>query len=89
MRAVLTDLSVPRYLFTAAAQRLPGGVGKGTGWGSSGMMSLREDLPVPALPDAPGWVLLRPELSGICGSDTAGAHARSARVLSAFYAARL
>jgi threonine dehydrogenase-like Zn-dependent dehydrogenase len=88
LRGVLTDLSVPRYLVTAAAQRLPGGLGKGVGWGSSGMISLRDDLPVPALPDAPGWVLLRPELSGICGSDTAVAHAKSALVLSAFYAAR-
>jgi threonine dehydrogenase-like Zn-dependent dehydrogenase len=88
MRAVLTDLSIPRYLVTAAAQQLPGGVGKGVGWGSSGMISLRDDLPAPRMPDAPGWVLLRPELSGICGSDTAVAHAKSARVLSAFYAAR-
>jgi threonine dehydrogenase-like Zn-dependent dehydrogenase len=88
MRAVLTDLSLPRYLITAAAQRVPGSAGKGVGWGSSGMFSLREDLAIPALPDAPGWVLLRPELSGVCGSDIAVAHAKSSRVLSAFYAAR-
>ncbi|MEU4220552.1 zinc-binding dehydrogenase [Actinoplanes sp. NPDC026623] len=88
MRAVLTDLTIPRYLLTAAAQRLPRGIGRGAGWGLSGMMSLRDDLATPALPEAPGWVLLRPELSGICGSDTAVAHASSSRVLSAFYAAR-
>jgi hypothetical protein len=88
VRAVLTDLSIPRYLFTAAAQHVPRGVGKGVGWGLSGLMSLRDDVPTPTLPEAPGWVLLRPELSGICGSDTAVAHAKSSRVLSAFYAAR-
>ena len=33
-----------------------------------GLLRLLEDEPTPALPDAPGWVLLRPELSLICGS---------------------
>ncbi|MEU7908863.1 zinc-binding dehydrogenase [Actinoplanes sp. NPDC049118] len=88
MRAVLTDLSIPRYLLTAAAQHLPGGIGKSAGLRLSGLISLRDDLATPALPEGPGWVLLRPELSGICGSDTAIAHAKSSRVLSAFYAAR-
>lgn len=88
MRAVLADLSIPRYLVTAAAQHVPFGAGRDAGWGLPGLISLRDDLPVPELPDAPGWVLLRPELSGICGSDTAVAHARSSRVLSAFYTAR-
>ncbi|WP_213006724.1 zinc-dependent alcohol dehydrogenase [Paractinoplanes toevensis] len=76
MRAVLADLSVPRYLLTAVAPR------------AGRMLSLRDDLPVPALPDAPGWLLLRPELAGICGSDVAVAHAKSSVVLSAFYSAR-
>jgi L-iditol 2-dehydrogenase len=88
MRALLTDLSIPRYLATAAAQRVPFGAGRNAGWGLAGMISLRDDLPVPELPAAPGWVLLRPELAGICGSDTAVAHAKSSRVLSAFYTAR-
>jgi threonine dehydrogenase-like Zn-dependent dehydrogenase len=82
MRAVLADLTVPRYLLTAAAQRIPGGRGK------SALLSLRDDLPSPQLPGTPGWVLLRPELSGICGSDTAVAHAKSSIVLSAYYTAR-
>jgi threonine dehydrogenase-like Zn-dependent dehydrogenase len=78
MRAVLADLSVPRYLLsTARATRRV-----------AGMLSLRDDLAVPALPDSPGWMLLRPELAGICGSDVAVAHAKSSLVLSAFYAAR-
>ncbi|MEU4236274.1 zinc-binding dehydrogenase [Actinoplanes sp. NPDC026619] len=78
MRAVLADLSVPRYLLTAipATRRF------------AGMLSLRDDVPAPALPDAPGWLLLRPELAGVCGSDVAVAQAKSSVVLSAFYAAR-
>ena len=80
MRAVLTDLSVPRYLATAASHRL--------GLNAGGLLSLRDDLPAPALPDAPGWVRLRPELTGICGSDVGVAQAKSSLVLSAFYTAR-
>jgi threonine dehydrogenase-like Zn-dependent dehydrogenase len=88
MRAVLTDLSTRRYVITAAAQHLPRGVGKDAGWGPLGMLSLRDDLPTPALPSAPGWVRVRPELAGICGSDTGLAHAKISLVLSAFYAAK-
>src|SRR4051812_38080859 len=77
MRAVLADLSVPRYLLTAvpATRRF------------AGMLSLRDDLPAPRLPGA-DWLLLRPELAGICGSDIAVAQAKSSVVLSAFYTAR-
>ncbi|MGW4945944.1 zinc-dependent alcohol dehydrogenase [Actinoplanes sp. NPDC004185] len=88
MRAVLAELSIPRYLATAAAGALPGRLGGDAGRGAAGLLSLRKDLPVPVLPRAPGWVLLRPELSGICGSDTAVAHAKSSLVLSAYYTAR-
>ena len=75
MRAVVADLSVPRYVRTALTR------------GRAGLLALR-DLPAPALPRAPGWVRLRPELSGICGSDVAVAHAKSSPVLSAYYTAR-
>ncbi|WP_433380956.1 zinc-dependent alcohol dehydrogenase [Actinoplanes sp. CA-142083] len=78
MRAVLADLSVPRYLLTAATK----------GRAPFGLLSLRDDLPAPALPKAPGWVLLRTELGGICGSDLAVARAKNSPVLSAFYTAR-
>ncbi len=88
MRAVVADLSTRRYLFTAAAQKLPRGAGKGAGWGPGGLLSLREDVATPTLPNAPGWVRLRPELAGICGSDLGLAHAKSSLVLSAFYGAR-
>ena len=88
MRAVVAELTVPRYLLTAAAQTLPRGAGHAAGWTATGLLSLRDDLPEPRLPDAPGWVRLRPELAGICGSDVAVVHAKSSLVLSAYYTAR-
>ncbi|GAB2577751.1 alcohol dehydrogenase [Paractinoplanes abujensis] len=76
MRAVVANLSVPRYLLTAAHPRL------------GRMLSLQDDWPEPELPAAPGWVRLRPELAGVCGSDVGVAQAKSSLVLSAFYTAR-
>ena len=86
MRAILADIAIPRYVYTSAAQKLPGGRGKNAGWGPGGLLRLLEDEPTPALPDAPGWVRLRPELSLICGSDVGLAHAKLSTVLAAFYA---
>lgn len=88
MRAVVADLSTPRYLWTAAAQKLPAGRGSSAGWGRGGLLRLVEDAPEPRLPKAPGWLRLRPELAGICGSDMAVAHAKSSFVLSAYYRAQ-
>jgi threonine dehydrogenase-like Zn-dependent dehydrogenase len=88
VRAILADLSTQRYLLTRAAQHVPGGLGKSAGWGPGGLLRLVEDHPAPRLPDAPGWVRLRPELSGICGSDVGVAHAKSSFVLSAFFTAQ-
>ncbi len=85
MRAILADIAIPRYLYTAAAQKVPGGRGRSAGWGPGGLIRLVEDEPTPALPGAPGWVRLRPELSLICGSDVGLAHAKLSTVLSAFY----
>lgn len=87
MRAVLADLSTPRYLYTAAAQKAPLGRGKSAGWGPGGLLRLVDDYPRPDLPAAAGWLRLRPELAGVCGSDVAVAHAKSSFVLSAFYRA--
>lgn len=86
MRAVVADLSTPRYLFTAAAQKAPKHLGSRAGWGPGGVLRWRDDFATPRLP-GPGWVRLRPELSGICGSDLGVAHAKSSFVLSAFYTA--
>jgi len=81
MRAVLADLSTPRYLWTAAAGR----VKSDAGWGPGGLMRLT-DVPEPQLPKADGWLRIKPELSGICGSDVGLAHAKNSFVMSAFYA---
>lgn len=84
MRALLADVSTPRYLFTAAAQQLPRGLGASAGWGPGGMLRSVDDHPDLTLPDAPGWVRLRPELAGICGSDVAILHAKTSLVLTAY-----
>lgn len=89
MRAIVAELSTSRYLFTAAAQKLPGGRGKDAGWGPGGLLRLVHDAPTPDLPAADGrWVRLYPELAGICGSDVGVAHAKSSFVLSAYYSAQ-
>lgn len=87
MRAVIADVSTPRYLVTAAAQKLPRGLGHSAGWGPGGVIRMVENLAQPALPKAPGWVRVRPELAGICGSDVGIAHAKASFVLTAFFAA--
>lgn len=87
MRALVVDASTPRYLFTAAAQRLPGGLGTQAGWGPGGLLRLVDDYPDLPLPDAPGWARVRPELSGICGSDVSILRAKTSLVLTAYGAA--
>jgi len=83
VRAVVADLTVPRYLATAARARLR----DDAGWRRGGLLRLVDDAPTPALP-GPRWVRLRTELAGICGSDVGLAHARIAMTLSAYYPAR-
>jgi threonine dehydrogenase-like Zn-dependent dehydrogenase len=56
------------------------------GWSRGGLLALRDDLPEPSLPTANGWVRVRPELSGICGTDVSLAHAKISLVLTAFNA---
>ncbi len=88
MQSVIADISTSRYLVTAAAQKLPAGRGKSAGWGPGGVLRFLADEPEPALPAADGWLRLRPELSGICGSDLGIAHVKPSMVLSAFYPAQ-
>jgi threonine dehydrogenase-like Zn-dependent dehydrogenase len=83
MRAVTARLSTPRFVWTTLAHH----VRDDAGWRRGGLLALRDDVPEPALPPGDGWVRLRPELAGICGSDVAFAHASTSLVLSAFYAA--
>jgi threonine dehydrogenase-like Zn-dependent dehydrogenase len=83
VRAVTARLSTPRYAWTTIARHLR----DDAGWRAGGLLSLQHDLPEPTLPEGEGWVRLRPELAGICGSDIAFAHAKTSLVLTAFYAA--
>jgi threonine dehydrogenase-like Zn-dependent dehydrogenase len=83
VRAVTARLSTPRFVWTTLARH----VRDDAGWRRGGLLELRDDVPEPALPRGDGWVRLRPELAGICGSDVAFAHASTSLVLSAFYAA--
>jgi len=83
VRAVLAQMSPPRYVVTSLLSR----VKDDAGWSRGGLLSLRDDLAEPHVPVGDGWVRVRPELSGICGSDVAFAHATTSMVLTAFYAA--
>jgi threonine dehydrogenase-like Zn-dependent dehydrogenase len=83
VRAVTARLSTPRFVWTTLARQ----VRDDAGWRRGGLLELSDDVPDPALPSGDGWVRLRPELAGVCGSDVAFAHASTSLVLSAFYAA--
>lgn len=88
MKAVVADFSPARFLLTAGSQRIPLGLGRNAGWGPGGVLRYDADFPEPELPTADGWVRLRTELAGICGSDVNVAHGKSSFVLSAFYTAQ-
>jgi threonine dehydrogenase-like Zn-dependent dehydrogenase len=72
MRALVVERSVTRF----AAARLASEWANGAG-ARVGPLRLTETEP-PALP-GPGWLRVRPRLSGICGSDLATLDARSSR----------
>jgi threonine dehydrogenase-like Zn-dependent dehydrogenase len=80
---VTARLTTGRFVWTTLARHLR----DDAGWRRGGLLELRDDVPEPTLPSGDGWVKLRPELAGICGSDVAFAHASTSLVLSAFYAA--
>ncbi len=65
MRGLVFDLSIPKYLLAKGV----GGMIPGIHYGKGSCLSLRE-VPSPKLP-GPGWVRLRPLLTGLCGSDLA------------------
>jgi threonine dehydrogenase-like Zn-dependent dehydrogenase len=72
VRALLFERKVPRY----AAAWVAGSIAPGLG-ARVGPLTLTE-VDEPALP-GPGWVRVRPRLSGICGSDLATVDGRSSR----------
>lgn len=72
MRALLFERNLPRY----AAARVAGSLAAGLG-ARVGPLTLTE-TDAPDLP-GPGWVRVRPRLSGICGSDLATVDGKSSR----------
>lgn len=72
MKALQISRSVPRF----AAARVASGFRPGAGV-SSGPLRLAE-IDAPSVP-GPDWQVLRPRLSGICGSDLATVEGRSSR----------
>ena len=63
MRALMLDLSIPRYAAALATRRRVTSLL----YGSLSSLSLR-DVPEPTLPSG-DWVKLRPRATGLCGSD--------------------
>lgn len=65
VQGLVFDLSIPKYALAKAI----GGKFPKVHYGRGSCLSLRE-LPPPKLP-GPGWVRLKPVLTGLCGSDLA------------------
>jgi threonine dehydrogenase-like Zn-dependent dehydrogenase len=79
MKAIQYTFSIPNYLATRAADKLP------LGWYEKGKvpgLKLVDAARVP-LP-GPDWLRVRPRLAGICGSDTSLLHGTSSPALSPF-----
>lgn len=72
----MSSLVVERNVARFAAARLASSLGSGRGAGVGPLRLL--DAGSPALP-GPGWLRVRPVLSGICGSDLATLDGRSSR----------
>ncbi len=79
MKGVQYTFSIPNYVATRAADKLPLGLferGRVPGL----KMADRPRMPLPR----PDWLRVRPRLAGICGSDTSLLHGTSSPVLSPF-----
>ena len=72
MQALVFERKLARYAAAAMASRLVPGIGGGVG-----PLQLC-DVDPPELP-GPGWLTIRPRLTGICGSDLATVEGRSSR----------
>lgn len=79
MRAVVFDLSIPRYLAAKAFGKRMRSLYDGAPSG----LSFRTDLPEPALP-GDDWVRLRPIATGVCGSDLAVVYFKASPTLSPY-----
>ena len=79
MRALVFDLSIPKYLAAKAIGRQLPAMYDGAG----SCLSLRDDEPRPALPGS-DWVRLRPIATGICGSDLGVVYFKMSAALSAY-----
>jgi threonine dehydrogenase-like Zn-dependent dehydrogenase len=79
VRALVFDLSIPKYLLArAVGRRVPG-----LFYGPGSCFTLREDVPTPVAPSG-DFALLAPRLTGLCGSDLGAIFFKSAPSLSAF-----
>lgn len=79
MRAVVFDLSIPRFLAAKAGGRLLPALYDG----APSCISLRDDVPEPRLP-GDDWVALSPRMTGVCGSDLGFVYFKSAPTLSPY-----
>lgn len=78
MRALVWDLSIPRYLATLATRRkVPALM-----FGRLSALSLR-DVPAPARP-GDDWAVLAPRRTGLCGSDLSFLQFKASPTLSVF-----
>jgi threonine dehydrogenase-like Zn-dependent dehydrogenase len=83
VRALVFDLSIPKYLAARAlGERVPALYD-----GPPSCLSLRDDEPEPRLP-GDDWVRLRPILTGVCGSDLAVVYFKMSPALTAYGAKR-
>jgi threonine dehydrogenase-like Zn-dependent dehydrogenase len=79
VRAVVFDLSIPRYVAAKAlGKRIPALYD-----GLPSCIGLRDDVAEPALP-GDDWVRLRPLLAGVCGSDLAAVYFKASAALTPY-----
>jgi len=80
MRALVFDLSVPKYLRAKVAGYLPATRGAGFFYGPGSCFTLR-DVPAP-LPPSRDFALLAPSQVGVCGSDLAAVYFKTSMALT-------
>ncbi len=79
MRALVWDVSVPRYVATlATGRRVPSLM-----YGALSSLVLRDDVPLPALP-GDDWAELAPIQTGLCGTDLSFLQFKASPLLSVF-----